>query len=277
MWFAEIRPIGLRTRRVPVGVRGTCRLSLFGAGLALLVGATPAAALEIPLGSIGFELYVADSPDPSPDPVWSDAYVGTPSSDENKDALTWGDGSWSNADVLLEWSGVEGDLDPFVSGNWAITNTSGVTQFFTLIVDLPVAPVLPTSLMYGSSSITVSDADGSGSATLASVGASALYDGRIDFAAVVPATDLFGPGYSLVAGFLGTNSATQTFGVPPGSVPGPGVTTAIGIQHFFSLTAGDRATFNSIFSVVVPEPTPLLLLGVGLVGLAIAGRRKRQQ
>ena len=54
--------------------------------------------------------------------------------------------------------------------SWAITNTTAVTQFFTLTVDLPVGAVLPTSLMYGSSSITVSDANGSGSATLASVG-----------------------------------------------------------------------------------------------------------
>jgi len=247
---------------------------LFGATLALFAGAAPAAALEIPLGSIGFELFVGGSSDP----VLSHAYVGT-STPGSKDgnALTWSDGSWSNTNVSLEWSGVEGDLDPFVSGNWAITNTSLVTQFFTLIVDLPVAPVLPTSLMYGSSSITVSDANASGSATLASVGGSALYDGRIDFAVVAPASNLFGPGYSLVAGLLGTNSATQTFGVPLGSIPGPGVSTAIGIHHFFSLTAGDRATFNSIFSVVVPEPTPLLLLGVGLAGLVFAGRRKHQQ
>lgn len=80
-----------------------CSSSLLGAALALLVGASPVAALEIALGEVGFELLVGDSS------VWSQAYVGTPDS-EDPNALSWGDGSESGAGLLLERSGVEGDV-----------------------------------------------------------------------------------------------------------------------------------------------------------------------
>jgi hypothetical protein len=73
----------------------------------------------------------------------------------------------------------------------------------------------------------------------------------------------------------GTNSDTQTFGVFPGTVPGPPVAGFIGITHLFTLTAGDRATFNSTFHLIaVPEPGTLALALSGLVGIAFVGRRR---
>jgi len=242
------------------------RFGLVSLGAALVLAAGAAHAAPIPIGSIGFGVTVEGGES------WEHAYVGTPDPGD-PNALTWGDGYWDGDVAYLEWSTVEGDLDPFVSGNWAITNTSGSTQFFTLTIDLPVLPVLPSSLMYGSTSISVSDANGSGSSSLATIGATALYNGRIDLLAVAPTTNLFPAVYSLTTGLLGTASATSSFGVPLGSIPGPAVTTAIGIQHVFALSAGDRATFNSIFSVVVPEPGTLVLALVGLAGFAFLGRR----
>jgi hypothetical protein len=228
------------------------------------LAAGAAGAATIPVGSVGFDISVQGGE------AWDHVYAGTASpSDPN--SLAWGDGYWAGTDVHLEWDSVTADLDPFVSGNWAVTNTSGSTQIITLIIDLPVLAVSPSSLMYGSTSISVSDANGDGGSSLATVASNALYYGRIDLGAV-GASSLFSSPYSLTTGLLGTASATSSFGVAPGSVPGPAVAGFIGIQHVFALSAGDRATFNSIFSVVVPEPSVILL---GLAGLVIAEIARR--
>jgi len=241
------------------------------AGTAIVLLASAAGAAPIPVGSIQFGV-ATTAEDGTPLETWDHVYAGV-QDPTDPNLYTWGDGYWAGTGVYLDWSEVEADLDPFVSGNWAITNTSGSTQIITLTIDLPVI-ALPSTLMYGTSSISVLDANGIGGATLASVAALALYNGRIDLAAVTPSTNLFGPGYSMVVGLLGSDSETQTFGVAPGSIPGPGVVGFIGIQHTFSLTAGDRATFNSLFSVVLPEPGTLLLVLAGLGGLAFLGRRR---
>jgi hypothetical protein len=253
-----------------VSVRLSRWLGLLPVGLAIAFVAGAVQAATIPVGSIQFGV-TTTAEDGTPGVVWEHVYAGT-QSPTDPNVYTWGDSYWADTGVYLEWSEVEADLDPFVSGNWAITNTSSVTQIFTLTVDLPVI-ALPSTLMYGTSSISVLDANGAGGATLASVGALALYNGRIDLAPVIPATNLFGPGYALVVGLLGSDSDTDSFGVPPGSIPGPAVVTTIGLQHVFSLTAGDRATFNSLFSVVVPEPGTLMLVLGGLGGLVLLGRR----
>lgn len=185
------------------------------------------------------------------------------------------DGQQATTNWTLAWQDVSFDIDPGVSGNWALTNNTAGPQIFTVSVMVPVLAVTPSSLMFGSSSITVSDANFSGSATLSTVGASALYYGTIDTVAV-GASALYSPAYSLTAGSPGgTNSQTQSFGVFPGSVAGPAVVGFIGIQHTFSLTAGDRATFDSTFHLIpVPEPGTLALATIGLAGIGIMGRRR---
>lgn len=202
---------------------------------------------------------------------WSTTATGTSTGEYTYSVA---DGAYNGQGVTLTWSGVNFDIDPGVSGNWSVTNNSGVPQVMSLSVSVPVLPVGPSSLMFGSSSITVSDADFSGSASLTSLAPSPLYAGLIDFSGV-PATYLFTDPYTLTATAGGTTGDTQSFGIFPGSVPGPAVAGSIGILHTFILSAGDRATFNSTFYLVpVPEPGTLMLAVSGLLGLGIVGRRR---
>ena len=246
-------------------LRATAIGWVFGA-TALLAGGASAATIDIPIGSIGFQML-----DSNGDPIWNGQYAGYQTGDPNVYYVY--DGSATAPGVVtIAWDSVSVDIDPGVSGNWAITNNSAVTQIFSLIIDAPVLPVAPSSLMFGSTSISIADADFSGAAALSTVALTALYNGRVDLAPVTPATNLFGAPFTLMAPPGGTASSTASFGVFPGSVPGPAVAGFIGIQHVFSLSPGDRATFNSTFHLVVPEPGTLALLGLSL--LVLAARRR---
>ncbi len=239
------------------------RRSLFALA-GLLLAASPAAAT--PFGSVELSLAAVNGSWT----YWGGSVAGTESS-PNQYAVA--DGSHAEGSYLVEWQGVSIDLDPGVSGNWSVTNTSATTQIMILSVIVPVLPVGPSSLMFGSTSVTVSDANFDGVGVLTNLTPSPAYTGLIDLGPV-PASALLVNPYVLTAPPGGTASATQSFGVFPGSVPGPAVTSSIGIQHVFTLTAGDRATFNSTFFLVaVPEPGTLLLVISGLAGLGVFARR----
>jgi hypothetical protein len=152
---------------------------------ALVAGAASAATIDLPLGSIGFTLA-----DGGGNVLWNGAYMGQDDpNNPDPNVLNIYDGSGGTSGVTLTWDGVSFDLDPGVSGNWAITNNTAAPMILSLIVDVPVLPVAPSSLMFGSSTISIADANFDGTATLATVGGSALYNGRIDFAAVTPTND----------------------------------------------------------------------------------------
>jgi hypothetical protein len=185
--------------------------------------------------------------------------------------------------TITDW-GSAFDIDPQVTNNFTVVNTTLVAQVFTVSVTSPIAPVLPTSLMRGSIGVTITDEgpldgndDTDGSASLTSFGGVAVYRAYLDGVQVGGATDLLDDPYSLsCTPFNCSTTDSDNFGIPV-RIAGPGATTSMGITVQFLLSPGDSASVTSVFNIIpVPEPTTAVTFGLGLLGLAIAGRRRRQ-
>lgn len=179
-----------------------------------------------------------------------------------------GAGSWGG--LALDWN-IVANPDPFVFALIGVTNNTNATQTISLITTLPIAPAItPSSLIGGSTQGGLTaDADGG---VLASVPGGFMYRAMIDGVAVGGIADLLG-GVSVPVGpFLSGTTGPASFGNPIPSAPGPAAFTTIGIEHTFTLTPGDRATFTSSFVVVVPSAGALSVFGVAGV---FASRRRR--
>jgi hypothetical protein len=166
--------------------------------------------------------------------------------------------------------------DPFVTGTIALTNVSGVTNDYLVAVFLPIFPAIgPTSLTGGSVSGSYTSDSTAGS--LSTVPGSAWYTPLIDGLPYL-AGQLYPHLSSVSAGAFGSAPVpAASFGNPIPSQLGPAVTTSIGIQLHFRLTPGDQASFTSVFVVEpVPEPSTVVLAGMGLVGVALVAIRRRR-
>lgn len=175
--------------------------------------------------------------------------------------------------------------DPFIIGSLTITNLSSTLRTFRLGLSLPVSPAFSPSVFGGSISALLLDFNGNGApldgaASLAPSDDSggSIFRGTIggntDANAVLRLMSFgvtcgpAGPGCS----FTGSDSD----GLPGPTLPGPGVSSTIGTMIYFTLTPGDRVTFNTNFTVeplaAVPLPAalPLLMMGLG----AFAARRR---
>lgn len=165
--------------------------------------------------------------------------------------------------------------DPFIVGNLVVTNTSNATQTFFLDVSLPINVALATSTVGGSITGTVTDLNGDGATVSAVGGNDAIYRAFTDVSPDFSTGNLAGSllvGSSATAGsFLSQTIGPDTFGGPIPSLPYGAVTTNIAIRLQFTLTAGDSASFTSLF-VVVPAPGALAIAGLGL----FAGRGRRR-
>lgn len=252
-------------------------LPALAAGLALwsfaLLPAAPAAAIHLDLPSFTIEVGPAGS---------TTTVTGTmlesnsTSVVENADgSVSFLDGSMSTAMWMWSWDEITLKEDPVVSFAQAFTNLSGSAADFIFNTSLTTGPIGPTSLIGGSSSVSVADADDSGSATLASSTGQPGYAGLLDGSTELQLLDPF----SLTAVFGGTNATSDSAGLSASgpTISAPAVASSIGITHAFNLTAHDTATFNSTFVVEpIPEPATVLLMGLGCAGLAVIARRVKR-
>lgn len=185
----------------------------------------------------------------------------------------------------LQWN-VTIKEDPFIIGSVTITNLTNSVRTFRLGLSLPVTPAFSPSVYGGSISALLIDYNGHGGALDGSVvlapsadSGGSIYrgtiDGNVDSNAVLR---LMGFNVSCGPGGPGCSfTGSDDDGLPGPTLPGPGVTSSIGTMLYFTLTPGDRVTFNTNFTVEplaapvpLPSALPLLLLGMGALG---AGRR----
>ncbi len=179
-------------------------------------------------------------------------------------------GSYDSEDFDLSWDLLL-DPDPVVAGSFGFANNTAAFKNFTVTLTQPALPPLASSLTGGSVSGSVTDGNFSGSATIKTQPGLPLYTSLID--GVIWQTLLSDP-FSTVAGFGSAAITPASFGTPIPSLPGPGVTTDIGVTLNFQVSPGDVASLTFNFSVVpVPEPSSIALALAGLVGVVALVRR----
>lgn len=200
--------------------------------------------------------------------------------------------SWSNGNSTFGFAGAANSLmdspggftfawnllvnpDPFIVGNIVVTNTSNVTQNLFLQISLPISMAMSQTYVGGSVTGTLTDLNGDG-ATLASLGSTAMYTALTDlgFATQSTAGALLSSTTVSTGAFRSASIGPASFGDPIPSQLHGAVNQNITVQFQFSLSAGDSASFTSIF-VVEPVPAPGALALLGLAGLTVGGRRRR--
>lgn len=175
------------------------------------------------------------------------------------------------APARLSWAYLV-DPDPYITGTFTLTNETAETRDYVVDFFLPIAPVLTNGCyMAGQMSGTLTDANGSGVASLTSVAGGPVYSALGDGVTV---QSLMPNANQSVTSAFGTQSFSGgSFGYPMGSLVGPAIFDSIAIRFAFNLSAGDSVSFSSVFVAnPIPAPGALgLLLGAVCVG---RGRRR---
>ena len=205
---------------------------------------------------------------------WVDGvYAGklTPSGVYN-DAFGWWnyDGSALHAPTGVSLSfNLNGDPDPLITGNLTVENLLLPSVDITLVVILPIAPMIPGgTTMTGSAALTLTSDIGGGS--FSTLAGSPLWQGLIDGVSAGAAASLFSDPFGMVNPGFGSQGSSANFG----PVAGPAALNSIGIEINFSLSQLDQASITSVFHVVaIPGPGVIALLAVGAVGT----RRRRRR
>jgi hypothetical protein len=186
------------------------------------------------------------------------------------------DASSQGANWTLTDLDVSGNVDPFTSLNYAVTNNAAVPLLFTMSVTLPISPQGPSTLHGGSFGATLTDANNNGSATVSTAGGLPLYRGQIDGTTVL---SIYPDPYSLSTTFAGQsiNVPAMNVGLPGPTLPSGAAASTITIINQFMLSPGDIFSGNSFFVIeAVPEPGTLALAAAcSSIALLVARARRR--
>ncbi|MBM4112423.1 MAG: hypothetical protein FJ253_03465 [Phycisphaerae bacterium] len=155
-----------------------------------------------------------------------------------------------------------------ISGNFTFTNNSDSTQTYDVWVILTTTPnALPSKIGGSVAGGMTADSDGGTLATIDDETPlwSAYMDAAFQAGLIYDASASAGP-------FDSASIGSDAFGQPiPDMDAGP-LGSSIAVRLQFTLTAGDQASFTSVFVLEsVPAPGALALLGLA----AVVGRRRR--
>ena len=233
---------------------------LAGLALVLVFAVAAEAALTLSIGPVGSEMSISPS------------HAGTTLFQDHLDGTFDWEGSATMAGVWSATWDLFLDTDPGVAGVVGLTNMTAITQPFTYSVSVDVSGTWPIgSFITGSSTISVGDANFSGSATLSAVTGGAIYSPLIDNVLETQGV-LFPDPYALTVNSSGgTLGDSQNF---------TGATTkalsdSLSILHVLNLSPGDQATANSTL-FVIPEPSSIVVMGVAALCLATGRPRSRR-
>lgn len=165
--------------------------------------------------------------------------------------------------------------DPSITGTFNLTNLSATTQNFVLNVSLPIpgglaAPTVMGGYVGGAlNGVEYFDQNLDSDVTLASVGATPIYQARLDNLVTVQGL-LLGTFNAFGGPGVSGNISQLLWGTPIPSAPGPAVAGSMQIRTTFSLTGGDRVSLPVNFVIEptpVPEPASIVLIGLGVAAL----------
>ncbi len=189
--------------------------------------------------------------------------VSVPAATDGSSTATVPDDGASGAGWAMDWTGVSFDADPFIAGNFAVTNAMAGPQTFILTVTMPTNFLTGGSTTIdGGSALTIADANFDSSASMSTLAPESIYSAEINGGTV--ARTLFDDVYNLSSP-ASPGAVNGDFGNYFGEAgPAVGLITDVTIVHTFIVSGNDKATVNSTFNIV-PEPTTLAVLSLGSI------------